>query len=281
MAWQQEKTPQPSEKDRLYAHYNNQLLEREHSLTPTSISLGSPVSPLTNAAAFAGSGGRISALDSPQQQNDAVNTDAHSPVLPPYSGPASASQLALLTPTQQTTQTRSNKPRKYPGLPPLNYDLYLPPLFELSTDCTTLKSTAPHLSASASALAALVRAQATVPPKQQIHIVGDSHGLQDFALRLNLMHLLVPDRQQQRMDYLRCVAPGESALRGGAGGRPSLEPGDGPGLDLEGWARRFVEDASPVKSFALYVRTRPFSTRASCRNLFRHSLAQSLTPLGA
>lgn len=61
------------------------------------------------------------------------------------------------------------------------------------------------------------------------------------------MHLIVPqDPRQQRLDYLRCVGPGEEALRGGS--KPSLEPVlDG----LEEWARRYVDDKGTSKSFAM------------------------------
>ncbi|KAF3767462.1 hypothetical protein M406DRAFT_253163 [Cryphonectria parasitica EP155] len=188
---------------------------------------------------------------------------------PPYSGPTSTStprQPSVPFSSSPSSSHHQKPPHKHPGLPLLNYQLYAPPLFELSSDCTTLKSTAPYLSSSASALVNLIRAQASVPPKPQLHITGtranNSYGKPDFALKLNLMHLLVPDetatititttggkRGQQRMDYIRTVAPGEPALRGGT--RPSLEPDLGDHAGLEAWARRFVEDKSPVKAFVL------------------------------
>jgi hypothetical protein len=75
----------------------------------------------------------------------------------------------------------------------------------------------------------------------------------DFSLKLNLMPLLVPEDPRQRMDYLRCVGPGEVAFRGGS--KPSTQPeaatADGDGGGLEAWAARFVADSASVKSFAL------------------------------
>lgn len=62
------------------------------------------------------------------------------------------------------------------------------------------------------------------------------------------MPLLVPDDPRQRIDYIRCVAEGEVALRGGT--KPSTEPEVGDG-GLEEWVRRFVEDTRSVKSFTL------------------------------
>lgn len=264
MAVDQDTTPQPSEKDRLRAQYGR--LDQDLPPTPTSLSIGSPISPLVQP----GAGNSSSVLSSPQS----ININDHPATPPPYSGPASASQLALFSPTQQTS-SQPQLPQKYPGLPPLPYHLYSPPLFELNSDCTTIKSTAPYLSSNASALIALVRAQATVPPKPQIHIIGRrGNHRPDFALKLNLMHLLVPDgsgsapgpgpgrgqqqqqqsqpsqpSQPQRMDYLRCVGTGEMALRGGT--KPALEPDLGDHAGLEAWARRFVEDPAPVKAFVL------------------------------
>ncbi|KAK3353557.1 hypothetical protein B0T25DRAFT_591067 [Lasiosphaeria hispida] len=164
------------------------------------------------------------------------------PTPPPYSGPSTSNQ---------GTAPRSPPPKgpqKYPGLPTLDYRLYSPPLFELSSDTTTIKSSAPYLSANVTALVDLIRAQSTVPPKPQIHIVGKRGHRVDFSIKLNLMSLLVPEDPRQRMDYIVCVGEGEMALRGG--NKPSLEPHVGDG-GLEEWVRRFVEDPGAVKSFLL------------------------------
>jgi hypothetical protein len=178
---------------------------------------------------------------------------------PPYSGP--------VTPVQAPPSpgSQDDQPIRYPGLPALNYRLYRPPLFDLSADKTTIKTTAAHLSSNAAALVALVRQQATIPPKLQIRVVGkrynvNSNGSTDFDIKLNLLPLLVPDDPRQRMDYIRCVAPGELAYRGGT--KPSTQPdlgdgggggrGDGSsGSGLEAWAAKYVADSASVKVFVL------------------------------
>ncbi|KAJ0165637.1 hypothetical protein CTA2_10536 [Colletotrichum tanaceti] len=139
-------------------------------------------------------------------------------------------------------------PPSYTGLPRLDYKLYSPPLFTLSPDCTTLSSRAEHLTASASALVSFVRMQASVPPKPLIHVRGNRGRTVDFDFKMNLMSLVVPDDMSRRMDYIRCVAPGELAFRGGA--KPDVLPEVGD-RELEEWCRRFIEDPAPVKSFAL------------------------------
>jgi hypothetical protein len=160
-------------------------------------------------------------------------------MLPPYSGPSSSSQEPAPAPAQKG-------PQRYPGLPQLDYRLYSPPLFELSADATTIRSSAPYLSANASALVDLVRAQSTVPPKPQLHITGKRNSKVDFAIKLNLMSLLVPDDPRQRMDYIRCVGDGELSFRGGV--KPSVEP---TANSVEEWVRRYIEDQSAVKTFTL------------------------------
>lgn len=172
------------------------------------------------------------------------------PSLPPYPG-------VLLRPQQRQQEEEQHQPtpqpQEYPGLPRLDYRLYSPPLFELSSDCTTIKSTAPYLSSTVEALTALVRAQVTVPPKPQVHITGKRGSKIDFAIKLNLLPLLVPeggteDRRTPR-SYIRCVGSGESALRGGT--KPDLLPDLGDHPSLEVWARRFINDPNQVKAFVL------------------------------
>ncbi|KAK4231275.1 hypothetical protein QBC38DRAFT_242227 [Podospora fimiseda] len=173
-----------------------------------------------------------------------------SPTPPPYSGPSTPAQQSP-TPPNAFLLSHSSQPRRYPGLPPLDYRLYNPPLFTLSQDKTTIRSSVPYLSSNATALIALIRQQASIPPKPCIHITGrrehSASSRPDFAIKLNLMHLLIPDDQRNRLDYLRCVAPGEMVFRGGS--KPSLEPSEPDGL--EEWARRYVDDKSANKSFLL------------------------------
>ncbi|WQF80046.1 hypothetical protein CDEST_05060 [Colletotrichum destructivum] len=166
---------------------------------------------------------------------------------PPYSSPSNDLQASTSADSRGLPVTASGPP-SYTGLPRLDYKLYSPPLFTLSLDCTTLSSRAEHLTASASALVSLVRMQASIPPKPLIHIRGNRGRTVDFDFKMNLMSLLVPDDMSRRMDYIRCVAPGELAFRGGA--KPDVLPEVGD-RELEEWCRRFIEDPAPVKSFAL------------------------------
>ncbi|KAI0103625.1 hypothetical protein GGR51DRAFT_246897 [Nemania sp. FL0031] len=174
------------------------------------------------------------ALASPAQQ-------PHQP--PPYSGPSSSA-------TDSRRQIVLKGPQYYPGLPVLDYRQYLPPMFELSADSTTITSKATYLSENVKALASLLRTLATVPPKPQILIHGSRNRRVDFSVRLNLMSLLVPDNPDARMDYLRCVTRGEMAYRGG--NEPSLKPELSASEDgLEAWCARFIKDQSSVKTFTL------------------------------
>jgi hypothetical protein len=164
---------------------------------------------------------------------------------PPYSGP-SADQAQRRQ--QQTEEPEVKNLPRHLGLPKLDYKLYSPPLFKLSADLTTLSSKAEYLSSNAAALVALIRAQSTVPPKPQIHVRGTRGRKVDFDVKLNLMSLLVPEDERQRMDYIRPVGEGESAFRGGI--KPDVQPEVGDG-GLEEWCRRYVKNPSAVKSFAL------------------------------
>lgn len=217
-----------AEKARLQQQYENQLQQP----SPASPS-GSNAVPMSEEE-----------LEHLDEHSQPTAQSSQSPIRgqtpPPYSGPSSSHQDLAPRPPSKT-------PPRYPGLPALDYRLYSPPLFELAADLTTIRSSAPYLSSNASALVDLIRAQSTVPPKPQIHISGKRHKV-DFAIKLNLMSLLVPEDARQRMDYIVCVGDGELAFRGGV--KPSVEPHVGDG-GLGEWVRRFVEDAGSVKSFTL------------------------------
>ncbi|KAI8962291.1 hypothetical protein F5Y11DRAFT_194967 [Daldinia sp. FL1419] len=162
---------------------------------------------------------------------------------PPYSGPSD---------TSLEPQARSHLPKGpqyYPGLPILDYSQYLPPLFDLSPDSTTITSKANYLSENTNALATLIRGLATVPPKPQIIIQGNRGRKVDFSIKLNLMNLLVPNDPNDRLDYLRCVSKDEVALRGGS--EPGLKPDFGVDNGLEAWCDRFTKDSTTIKSFTL------------------------------
>ncbi|KAF7548300.1 hypothetical protein G7Z17_g7157 [Cylindrodendrum hubeiense] len=164
---------------------------------------------------------------------------------PPYSGPSTS----LILPLSASHDAEATKgPTRYPGLPRLDYRLYSPPLFKLSNDSKTLSSRAEYLSTNANALVSLIRSQASVPPKPQIHIRGSRGRKVDFKIQLNLMNLLVPDDEKQRIDYIRCVGEDELAYRGG--NKPDVLPEVGD-AGLEEWCRRYVQDSSAVKLFSL------------------------------
>lgn len=148
-------------------------------------------------------------------------------------------------------------PQYYPGLPAVDYRQYLPPLFEMSPDATTITSRASYLSENPGALAGLVRTLASVPPKPLITVQGKRGHKVDFSIKMNLMNLLVPRDPGLRMDYLRTVGSAEMAFRGGS--QPALKPdlttdGGGAGAEgggLEDWCDRFCKDPATVKTFAL------------------------------
>ncbi len=129
-----------------------------------------------------------------------------------------------------------------------DYRLYSPPLFELSGDCTAVRSTAPVPVGDGGGAGGAGAAQSTIPPKLQLHITGTRGRKVDFAIRLNLMALLVPEDARRRMDYIRCVGEDELVLRGGS--KPDLRPHVGDG-GVDEWCRRFVEDPAAVKVFVL------------------------------
>ena len=159
---------------------------------------------------------------------------------PPYSGPTTPSQRPLAT---------TSGPQYYPGLPLLDYRKYLPPLFELSSDKTTIMSKASYLCEDAAALASQIRGLAAVPPKPHIFIQGKRGRRVDFSVQMNLMTLLIPEDPSKRVDYLRCMAPGEMAQRGGQ--QPGLTPDLGPDAGVEDWCDVFVKDPTSIKSFAV------------------------------
>lgn len=167
--------------------------------------------------------------------------------LPPYSSPSISSAAE-----QKDRPTLPKGPQYYPGLPVLDYRQYLPPMFELSPDTSTITTRAHYLSENVKALSTLLRNLATVPPKPQIHITGNRGRKVDFSLKLNLMSLLIPDDPSHRLDYLRLINKDEMGYRGGQA--PALQPEAGTGgadATLEDWVQEFIEDEANNKSFVL------------------------------
>ncbi|KAH7327858.1 hypothetical protein B0I35DRAFT_415913 [Stachybotrys elegans] len=165
---------------------------------------------------------------------------------PPYSGPILPH--ATGEDRRQGDSQSGSVTARVMGLPRLDYNLYSPPLFKLSADAETLSSKAEHLCSNAAALASLIRAQSSIPPKPQLRVRGTTAGRVDFDIKLNLMSLLVPEDERQRIDYMRCVGEGEMAFRGGV--KPDAVPEMGD-AGLEAWCSRFVNDKAALKTFAL------------------------------
>lgn len=74
--------------------------------------------------------------------------------------------------------------------------------------------------------------------------MGKSNGTEsvDFDLRCNMMRLLAPDGEKERMNYIHTMPQGEVGWRGRS--KKSVEPGlEG----VESWIRCFCEDDSMAK----------------------------------
>jgi hypothetical protein len=166
---------------------------------------------------------------------------------PPYSGPTSPSMSQ-----PQPVQTQLH----YPGLPRLEYRLYTPATFTLSSDATTITSYEPRYSTYPTALVSLIQSLATVPPKPQIRIVGksSSHGEVDFDVKINLMTLIATDDVKRRMNYVKLIGPGDVGFRGETSQTTSPSVTGG----LEEWAQLFCADTASIKqlvtiAFALFL----------------------------
>jgi len=167
-------------------------------------------------------------------QTDVPNDDRPN-TPPPYSGPTTPAMIVPSTPQIQPA---------YPGLPKLDYQLYSPQTFTLSSDQTTITSYQPRFSIYPIALVSLIQALATVPPKPQIRIVGGSpDGTIDFDVKVNLMNLIVPEDKKGRMNYIKLIGPGEIGFRG------KIKETTAPTVTggLEEWARIYCEDSSSIK----------------------------------
>ncbi|KUJ14168.1 uncharacterized protein LY89DRAFT_589743 [Mollisia scopiformis] len=159
---------------------------------------------------------------------------------PPYSGPTTPSMTAPSAPQPQPN---------YPGLPRLDYSLYSPKGFTISSDATTLTSKEQRLSVNPVALVSLIKSLATVPPKPQIRITGrtSDSGSIDFDVKINLMNLIVPDEDKRgRMNYVKIIGPGDVGFRG-EGKETTFPHVNG----LEAWAQKYCEDPASIKRFTL------------------------------
>jgi hypothetical protein len=162
----------------------------------------------------------------------ATQQDHRSHTPPPYSGPASP------RPISQAPQNQVS----YPGLPKLDYRLYLPPSFKLSEDQKTITSYDVVLNTQRTALLTLIQKLAYIPPKPQVRITGTSGGDVDFDIKLNIMNLIIPEGEKQRMNYIKTIPDGEIGHRG------KTKQTAGPCLEgLEQWVRNYCEDDASIK----------------------------------
>lgn len=153
---------------------------------------------------------------------------------PPYSGPTSSSMTAPLAPQPQPN---------YPGLPRLDYSLYSPKTFTLSSDRTAITSYEQRLSIYPAGLVSLIQSLATVPPKPQIRITGKTSDHVDFDVKINLMNLIVPDDDKRgRMNYVKIIGPGDLGFRG-----ESKETAVPHLTGLEAWAQKYCQDPASIK----------------------------------
>jgi hypothetical protein len=152
---------------------------------------------------------------------------------PPYSGPSSHSIAQAV------------KPVSYPALPKLNYALYSPPNYKLSSDRTTLTTYKPEPNVYPAVLMSIIQAQAALPPMVYIHVKGIGSGATpDFHLKLNMMPLFIGAKEpQQRWNYLKVVDNGEMAWRGET--KKTTEPHLSGGIDE--WVKRYCSDNSAIK----------------------------------
>ncbi|KAH8590083.1 hypothetical protein B0O99DRAFT_691928 [Bisporella sp. PMI_857] len=168
-----------------------------------------------------------------QHQDDGSNTP------PPYSGPTSPS---LNLPSQSVSSISH-----HPGLPRLNYALYAPPTFSLSSDAATLTSQDPTLSVYPAKLISLIQSLASIPPKPIIRITGRCNDTLDFDVKINCMNLIIPEDTKRRMNYVKTIGHGETGWRGDT--KETTTPTVTGGL--EEWARKYCADQSSIKHFLL------------------------------
>jgi hypothetical protein len=133
----------------------------------------------------------------------------------------------------------------FPGLPRLDYTLYSPPTFTLSSDYTTITSYSPPLSTYPTKLLQTIQSLCTIPPKPTIRITGTSNSEVQFDVKVNIMNLIVPDEGKGgrgRMNYVKLIGPREVGFRGDYK-KAALPERSG----LEEWCRIYCEDSSSIK----------------------------------
>lgn len=130
-----------------------------------------------------------------------------------------------------------------PGLPNINFLAYLSSNATLSSDCTTVTVRDPRLVTVPAALASFIEAQAALPPRPVLHIVGSANGNTEFDLKIDMMRYFVRGRDEPAWNYVEMVDRNEVAYRGESS--VSVTPHCDTLLE---WAQKFVESSAGNKS---------------------------------
>jgi hypothetical protein len=160
---------------------------------------------------------------------------------PPYSSIAAASAaLASSAISPRATTSSANFPQ-------LDFSKYTIPEATVSRDGSTVASYHPAFTSNPSTLVRFIQEQAALPPLPYIHIVGESSGIRDFDIKINMLPLFLGSNQNTRWNYMKLVGEKDVAHRGK--NDPSLVPAVKGGL--EEWAKRFCKEKSSLKTYAL------------------------------
>ncbi|KAI7973604.1 hypothetical protein EIK77_004210 [Talaromyces pinophilus] len=180
---------------------------------------------------------------------------------PPYSSPVSNTAIPrrpIRTAAAPVTSTSTSA-----TFPLIDFSKYTIPDSSLSKDGSTISTYHPAFSTNPASLVRFIQEQAALPPLPYIHILGDDNGglQRDFDIKINMLPMFLNQTgngNQNRWNYVKLVADGESAYRGrsDAGISPTVKGG------LDEWAKRFCKEGSAVKSYVF----------SSLYQLFRCSL---------
>uniref|UniRef100_A0A093VE54 Myosin-11 n=1 Tax=Talaromyces marneffei PM1 TaxID=1077442 RepID=A0A093VE54_TALMA len=167
---------------------------------------------------------------------------------PPYSSPISNTAI----PRRPIRTASSPSASTSATFPLIDFSKYTIPDSLLSKDGSTISTYHPAFSTNPANLVRFIQEQAALPPLPYIHIMGDDNGgmQRDFDIKINMLPMFMNQlagSNQNRWNYVKLVADGESAYRGksDAAMSPTVKGG------LDEWAKRFCKEGSAVKSFTL------------------------------
>jgi hypothetical protein len=170
---------------------------------------------------------------------------------PPYSSPISNTAIPrrpIRTASSPATSTSTSA-----TFPLIDFSKYSIPDSSLSKDGSTISTYHPSFSSNPANLVRFIQEQAALPPLPYIHILGDDNGgiQRDFDIKINMLPMFlnqIAGSNQNRWNYVKLVADGESAYRGrsDAGVSPAVKGG------LDEWAKRFCKESSAMKSYVLF-----------------------------